>query len=76
MRQLIYGYGNPSNHIVQYRKTYIRHNKKVQEYFKNKNNLLIIDIAEDDKILADKILNFLGYENPGIVFPTKNKMQS
>ena len=76
MRQLIYGYGNPSNHIVQYRKTYIRHNKKVQEYFKDKNNLLVIDIAEDDKVLANKILAFLELEHRDLVFPTMNKRQS
>ena len=75
MRQLVYGYGNPSNHITQYRKIYIRHNKNVKEYFKDKNNLLIIDIAEDNKVLANKILQFLGLDNPGITFPTKNKMQ-
>jgi len=76
MRQLIYGYGSPENHITEYRKTYIRHNKKVQQYFQNKGNLLIIDIAEDNKVLADKILGFLGLEIQNFVFPTRNKRQA
>lgn len=76
MRQIIYGYSNPTSHIAQYRKTYIRHNEKVQKYFKKKNNFLVIDIAEDDAILAEKITLFLGLRNPGAVFPAMNKMRS
>jgi hypothetical protein len=73
MRQLIYGYGNPANHTAQYRKTYIRHNKNVQEYFKQKDNLLVINIEEDNDILAENVLNFLGIEQQGLSFPNKNE---
>lgn len=73
MRQLIYGYGNPQNHIAQYRKTYIKHNKQVQKHFKNRDNLLVIDIEEDNTVLAKKVTQFLNIDNPDITFPTSNK---
>lgn len=73
MRQLIYGYGNPENHVTHYRKVYIRHNKEVVSYFGNRNNLLVIDIEDDDNTIAASLADFLGLENKLTPFPTSNK---
>ena len=73
MRQLIYGYGNPEGHVTHYRKTYIRHNKDVVAYFGNRKNLLVIDIEDDDSVIADSLTEFLGLGISTTPFPTSNK---
>jgi hypothetical protein len=73
MRQLIYGYGNPENHITHYRKTYIRHNKDVVRYFCNRKDLLVIDIEDDDSTITKSLAEFLGLGDSLITFPTSNK---
>lgn len=73
MRQIIYGYGNPEDHITRYRKTYIRHNKDVVAYFGNRKDLLVIDIEDDDSGIADSLAEFLGLGDSRRPFPTSNK---
>lgn len=73
MRQLIYGYGNPENHVTHYREVYVRHNKDVVGYFGNRKDLLIIDIENDDKDIAESLVEFLGLGDSPILFPTSNK---
>ena len=73
MRQLIYGYGNPENHVTRYRKVYIRHNKDVVGYFGNRKDLLVIDIEDDDSAIAESLAEFLGLGDSLIPFPTSNK---
>lgn len=72
MRQLIYGYGNPRNHVASYRKIYLGHNKDVQKHFLGRANFLVIDIEESNDILAKRISDFLGLENNGASFPVHN----
>jgi len=73
MRQIIYGYGNPANHVTHYRKTYIRHNKDVVAYFSNRKDLLVVDIEDDDSVIADSLTRFLGLGKNRTPFPTSNK---
>ena len=73
MRQIIYGYGNPENHVTRYRKTYIRHNKDVVAYFGNRKDLLVIDIEDNDRVIADSLAEFLGLGENRTPFPTSNK---
>ena len=73
MRKLIYGYGNPRNHITRYRKVYIKHNNDVIEYFRNRDDLLVIDIESDDLLIAASLRKFLGLEIRDVEFPTANK---
>ena len=73
MRQIIYGYGNPEKYVTRYRKTYIRHNKDVVAYFGNRKDLLVIDIEDDDSVIADSLAEFLGLGKNREPFPTSNK---
>jgi len=73
MRQIIYGYGNPEKHVTRYRKTYIRHNKDVVAYFGNRKDLLVIDIEDDDSVIANSLAIFLGLGENMTPFPTSNK---
>lgn len=73
MRQLIYGYGNPANHVTHYREVYSVHNRDVVRYFGNRKDLLIVDIEDDDSRIAESLAEFLGLGNNRIPFPTSNK---
>ena len=73
MRRLVYGYGNPHGHVGQYRKIYLRHNREVLEYFRGKDNLLVIDLEDDNDVIARRVVEFLGIDAPGISFPVANK---
>jgi len=73
MRQLVYGYGNPENHVTHYRKVYSKHNKDVVRYFGNRKDLLVIDIEDDDSIIAESLAEFLGLGEDRAPFPTANK---
>lgn len=73
MRKMIYGYGNPENHIKRYRQIYLRHNRDVISYFGNKDNLLVIDIEDDNRSIAVALQEFLGLEEQSLLFPNINK---
>lgn len=53
------------------KKKYINHNKLVIDYFKNKNNLLVIDLDNDIDI-DSKISDFLEIKNSLVKFPLTN----
>jgi hypothetical protein len=72
MRKLIYGYGNPQYHLERYREVYIMHNNDVIEYFRDRDNLLVIDIEDDDRIIAKRLCIFLGLEQGKVLFPNTN----
>lgn len=73
MRKLIYGYGNPKDHVTRYRKVYIKHNNDVIEYFRGKDNLLVIDIESDNHFIAVSLQKFLRLKTCDMGFPTVNK---
>ena len=73
MRQMIYGYGNPQRHISRYRKVYLAHNRAVEKYFHGRNSFMVIDIEEDDRVIAQKLQKFLGVEPSSVVFPALNR---
>jgi Sulfotransferase domain len=72
MRQLIYGYGNPAGHGDAYREIYRRHNTNVLEYFRNRKDLLVIDIESDNRKIAGDLERFLDLESRGVLFPAAN----
>lgn len=76
MRQLIYGYGNPENHLERYRQVYVKHNRDAIEYFKDRDNLLVIDIEDDDRIIAKQLCTFLGLEQGQVLFPNTNSTRA
>jgi hypothetical protein len=54
-----------------YRQAYRDHNREVMDYFKGRNNLLIMDVGKGDS--WDTLCNFLGVDIPDAPFPWKNK---
>lgn len=73
MRKLVYGYGNPENHIKRYRQVYLKHNRDVVDYFGSRANLLVIDIEDDDRDIASRLEQFLRLEKKDILFPAANR---
>lgn len=72
MRKLIYGIGHPKGNESTYLEKYQRHNREVQEYFKNRpNDLLILNWKEDSN--WEKICKFLNLPIPTKNFPHANK---
>ena len=67
----IYGQKNPAGHKKIFVDRYNKHNQDVKEYFKNRQeDLLIIDIGEKDSI--QNICNFLGKSSNYKNMPHKN----
>ena len=73
MRRMIYGYGNPHQHILSYRKVYLSHNRMVEEYFSDRKNLMSIDLEEDNFVIAQRLQKFVRVESKSTVFPSLNK---
>ena len=74
LRQIIYhGYGSPigDDNEVVYKSVYEKHNNDVIEYFKEKDNLLVIKLDEELDI-TNKLNQFLGFHN-SVQFPKSNK---
>lgn len=72
MRRWIYGYGDPIGNEDVYLKIYREHNKAVQEYFKNREqDLLIVSWERGDE--WEKICSFLDKPIPKIPFPHSNQ---
>lgn len=69
MRKLIYGYGVASIKKKKYISLYNSHNKEVTKYFKNKNNLLKINLY--DPKIGEKICKFCKFKKV-ISFPKNN----
>ncbi|ARF10990.1 hypothetical protein Hokovirus_3_263 [Hokovirus HKV1] len=67
-RKILYD-GNINNDYCK--KKYIDHNESVINYFKNKNNLLVIDLDNDTDIDL-KISEFLDIKNHLVKFPLTN----
>ena len=59
------------DHAGRYREAYQHHNREVMNYFKGRDNLLVINIEEGDS--WDKLCKFLGRNIPEQPFPWKNK---
>lgn len=73
MRQLIYGYGNPHQHVTRYRKVYISHNRRVQEHFSGRKNFLLIDLEDDNDAIAQRLHEFLGLRRKHSRFQSLNR---
>lgn len=58
----------------KFSRAYDRHLKSVKEYFKNRDDLLIMKITEGEG--WDKLCSFLGEEKPGVPFPKKDRWYS
>ena len=59
------------DHAGNYLKAYQRHNQEVMDYFKGRDDLLVINIERGDS--WDKLCKFLGRSIPDQPFPWKNK---
>jgi len=71
MREWIYGVGRPKGNEAIYIERYERHNREVMEYFKNREeDLLILDIAGGEG--WGKLCPFLGKGTPPMPFPCAN----
>lgn len=71
MREWIYGYGSPEGRELVYRSRFEEHNRKVVEYFKGRENqLLIMDLGKGEG--WDKLCPFLGKSVPAQPFPQEN----
>ncbi|MDN3492438.1 sulfotransferase [Winogradskyella bathintestinalis] len=67
-------YGETVNDIYNKEKlidAYEVRNKGIRNYFKNKNNLLILDVAETDSVI--KLADFIGATPKYSTFPWENK---
>jgi len=69
VRLLLYGYNG--FHEGKFIETYIRHNKEIREYFKDRNDLLIINMINGDG--WEKLCAFLNKEIPNKPFPHRHK---
>lgn len=71
MRKWIYGTGSPIENEDIYIERYISHNSEVVKYFENREDLLVMDLAQGDG--WDKLCSFLDMDIPDIPFPHANK---
>lgn len=69
MRKLIYGYGRAKNHKKKYVSLYNSHQEEITKYFKDKNNLLKVNLT--DPKIGEKICNFCNFKK-NIPFEKKN----
>lgn len=68
MRAWIYGVGVPRGNEAVYRARYERHNREVQEYFRDRpDRLLVMDFSRGDG--WEKLCPFLGAAVPAAPFP-------
>ena len=73
--QYIYGYSMPQENKNAHRQYYLKHNQRVEEYFKLRPDKFLKvcwDDGDDWQVLAA----FLGHVAPDIPFPHKNKTPS
>jgi hypothetical protein len=71
MREWIYGIGHPIGHEEVYIERYQRHNREVQEYFKDRpDDFIVMNFPGDG---WEKICGFLGKSIPKEEFPHANK---
>ncbi len=74
MREWVYGYGRgaPVGNKKEYIKRFKRHNKNVKNYFDGRGDLMVSNLAEENKWA--KICEFLGVPKPPLVeFPHVRK---
>ena len=72
MRAWIYGVGHPKGNESRYLERYQRHNREVEEYFKNRpNDFLVLDITKGDQ--WDKLCLLLDKPIPSVDFPHENQ---
>lgn len=72
----IYGEGiTPLKNPLKCLRTYVRHNREVRRYFKNRpDDFLEIDLSKGDG--WEEICTFLGKDIPAVPFPRSNKSGS
>lgn len=70
IRQIIYGYSNPSDNKEKYISVYKKHMSDVTKYFKNNKNFIKIDLY--DPLIGKKINKFCKLKED-LPFPKKNK---
>lgn len=78
MHEWIYGKGHPVDNEDTYLGVYLKHNKSVLEYFKNRpNDLLCLPLDEklSDHELWKKLCDFLEKDVPNEKFPYSNRKQ-
>ncbi len=73
MRQWVYGFGNPLRHRFRYLEVYERHNAAVREYFRGREDLLVIRLGEDDARIGAALHEFLSLEGPCAPFPASHR---
>ncbi|MFW9788625.1 MAG: sulfotransferase family protein [Candidatus Thorarchaeota archaeon] len=74
MREWIYGVGHPAGHEDIYINRFNKHNRDVQEYFKDRpDDFLVMNLPAGDG--WEKLCRFLGKELPDVDFPFANKAQ-
>ena len=55
---------------IMFRAAYVKHNAEVIEYFKGRDNFIIMDVCAGDT--WDKLCPFLGVPQPKMEFPHGN----
>lgn len=71
MREYIYGVGCPEGNEETYLRRYEQHNREVVEYFRGRDDLLVMDFERGDG--WERLCPFLGKPVPEEPFPHINK---
>lgn len=69
-----WGYGTDTIDREVLLQRYREHNRQVLEYFKDRSDLLVLDMDEDNQ--WTKLCSFLNLPEPGCAYPYLNKRQS
>lgn len=72
IRELVYGCGFPDRSQAQ--NAWEKHHEDIMSYFKDKDNLLILDIVGQDK--PEKLAKFLSVDINLTDFPHKNELKN
>lgn len=75
MRKLIYGRGNPQHYITRCRQGYLKDNGDVIEYFLNRDKLRVLDMENDNQVIAERLHKLLGPEHRDVPSPVTNKSE-
>jgi hypothetical protein len=76
MRELIYGegHGSPVGNEDLYLERYRRHNREVLDYFRGRDDLLVLKLTEGEG--WERLCPFLGHSVPRAPFPHANRAEA
>lgn len=71
-RRLVYGHAMPDGHESEYLDYYHRHNREVEEYFRDRPDKLLV-VSWDSGNGWDELCEFIGCAVPDLPFPHVNR---